>query len=149
MHLASDEYVTTKYFPSWLYATWVPTEDKATAPVRDHQCPRAPAYLFTEFREKRALDTSIDEPKWGHRSDSNITFVTLKWKRTLTLRRQNTRATVCCGQWRSNHQGAVQQSAHLLVGQIGLNACTWMNQQSYRIRCLWKGTSRIMQTWTD
>jgi hypothetical protein len=42
----------TKSYLLWLYATRVSAEDEATAPVRYHQCPCAPAYLFAELRAK-------------------------------------------------------------------------------------------------
>ena len=118
-------YVTAKSFPSWLYATRVSSENESARPVRYHQHPRAPADLFAESIEQRtSSDILLMNHKYGQKSGSTIYFVIME-RETLTLRTRSTRATGCCGQWRSSPREAVQQFAPLLVGRIGPDAGTW------------------------
>ena len=105
---------------SWLYATRVSSEDESARPVRYHQHPRAPTDLFAESIEQRtSSDILLMNHKYGQKSGSIITE-----RETLTLHTRSTRATGCCGQWRSSPREAVQQFAPLLVGRIGPDAGT-------------------------
>lgn len=112
-------------FPLGLYATRVSSENESARPVRYNQHPRAPADLFAESIEQRtSSDILLMTHKYGQKSGSTIYFVITE-REILTLRTRSTRATGCCGQWRSSPREAVQQFAPLLVGRIDPDAGTW------------------------
>jgi hypothetical protein len=69
-------------------------------------------------------------------SGSTIYFVIME-REALKLRTRSTRATGCCGQWRSSPREAVQQFVSLLVGRIGPDAGTWMVRQVIALGPVW------------